>query len=88
MALMADCGTDIKPWADGPTVRALRLELVRAEFSKGYYADGDTPRKVRDAKSAALRRAVNAAVERVVVTVRELGDEHFVWLASTAGASP
>jgi hypothetical protein len=88
MALLVDCGVELKPWADGSTVRALRVELVRAEFCKSYYAEGDTPKKVQDAKRSAFKRAVDAAVERKVVVLREVGGEDYVWLAASPTDMP
>jgi AAA domain len=80
MRLLADCGIDLAPWADGPMVRALNLKMVRTEFLKSYYAEGDTPKKARDAKAAAFKRAIDIAIEKTAIVVREVGDEHFVWL--------
>ena len=86
LELLADCGVDLKPFADGPTVRALKVELVRAEFCKGYYAEGDTPKKVRDAKLSAFKRAIDTGIERKVIMLREIADEQFVWLAAAPTA--
>jgi hypothetical protein len=82
MGLMADCGIDLKPFADGPTVKALKLELVRAEFFKRRYADGDTVRAKQQAKRMAFQRAVEAAVDRGVIATREVGGVEYVWLTS------
>jgi hypothetical protein len=37
MNMLADCGSEQRPYADGPLVRAVDLELVRAEFYKSYH---------------------------------------------------
>jgi AAA domain len=82
MGLLADVGVEVRPWADGPTVRALKVELVKAEFCKGWYAEGDTPKRTRDAKRMAFKRAIDAAVDRRVIVLREVGGEDYVWLAT------
>jgi hypothetical protein len=82
MGLLADSGTDLRPWADGPTVRALNVDLVRAEFCKTWSVKGDTEKAKRDARSLAFRRALNDAVVKGFVVVRE----DLVWLASAAPA--
>jgi AAA domain/Bifunctional DNA primase/polymerase, N-terminal len=35
MTLLPDCGSDQRPYPDGPIVRAIDIELVRGEFYKG-----------------------------------------------------
>jgi hypothetical protein len=80
MALLADCGTDIRPFADGPVVRAIDEELVRAEFYKSYLADGDTEAKRAAARRKAFQRAVKDAQARNLVGVRVIDAVTFVWL--------
>jgi AAA domain len=82
MSLLAECGIELKPFADGPMVKALKLELVRAEFFKRRYADGDTERAKQQAKRMAFQRAVEAAVDRGVIATREVGGVEYVWLIS------
>jgi hypothetical protein len=40
MNLLVDCGEQIKPWSDGPAVRALKVKLVESEFHKAYLTTG------------------------------------------------
>jgi hypothetical protein len=82
MTLLVDQGANLHPFADGPRVRALKLDLVRTEFIKSWPADGDTEKARRDAKSLACRRAIEAATDKGVITVRELDGEEYVWLAA------
>jgi RecA-family ATPase len=80
MSMLVDQGIDLKPWADGPTVRALKMERVKAEFLKGYYVDGDTEAARTHAKRTAFQRTIDSAADKDVITVREIGGEDFVWL--------
>jgi hypothetical protein len=55
--LASDAATEQRPFADGPLVRAVDMELVRAEFYRRYPADGDIKAK-KAARRIAFRRAV------------------------------
>jgi hypothetical protein len=55
MAMLAEQGTDLRPWADGPSVRALRVDLVKAEFFKTHYADGETEKARQHARRMAFK---------------------------------
>src|SRR5262249_10887949 len=48
--LLSDCGEQIKPFADGPLVQALKLKLVENEFFKSYATTGDTNETKKKAK--------------------------------------
>ena len=87
MSMLVDQGVDLKPWADGATVRALKVEQVKAEFFKSYYTDGETTGIKQKAKRVAFQRAVELAVERGILAVREGDGEGHLWLAR-AGAAP
>jgi hypothetical protein len=86
MSLMIDAGAEIRPFADGPTVRALKVDLVQAEFSKRYFGGGETAGAKRRARWAAFQRAMNEAADRGVVVIREIDGEDFVWLAAAGPA--
>src|SRR5262249_13562616 len=58
MSMLVDQGVDLKPWADGATVHALKVEQVKAEFFKSYYTDGETAAVKQKAKQVAFQRAV------------------------------
>src|SRR5262249_11482388 len=83
MATLAD-GKDIQPFPNGPVVRACDLEVVRAEFSKQYPANGNARQKA-DARRKAFQRAVEDAQGRALVGVREVEGVQFVWLARPEG---
>jgi hypothetical protein len=76
MSILADCGEDIYPFADGPMVRAVKLDLVRAEFLKQSVADGS------DAKRMAFNRAIRGAQDKNLIVVREISGVQVMWLAS------
>jgi hypothetical protein len=79
MNVLVDHGSDQQPFADGPVVRAVDIEIVRAEFYKSYAADGD-PKQRQNAKRQAFNRAVRDAQERSLVCVREIGPITWIWL--------
>ena len=79
-------GIDIQPFLDGPTVRACSLDLVRAEFGKQYFADGDAKQKA-SIRRKAFKRAIDAAQAKGLVVMREINGTQMVWLAKAeAGA--
>jgi len=79
MATLADQGKDIAPFADGPTVRACDLEIVRAEFGKQYFADGN-PEQQAAARRQAFRRAIAMAQTSSLIAIREVAGAQFIWL--------
>jgi hypothetical protein len=64
-------------------VRALDAELVRAEFYKGYFAEGATPVAKQTARRQAFHRAVATAADKGVVVTRLVGEKTFIWLATS-----
>jgi hypothetical protein len=82
MKLLPDQGTDQRPWADGPTVRALKRDVIRTEFTKSWPATGETEKARRDARWHAYDRAVTEATDKELIVVREIGGEEFIWMAS------
>jgi hypothetical protein len=82
MNVLVDHGHDCAPFADGPTVRAVDIEIVRSEFYKSMVSDGDAATK-QAAKRQAFNRAVRDAQERSLIGVREVKDKTLVWLTTT-----
>jgi hypothetical protein len=80
MTLLADAGTDILPFADGPTVRAIKSETVRGEFYKQYATTDTDAKKQQEARSKAYRRAIHTAQQREVIAIRELDGIEWLWL--------
>jgi hypothetical protein len=83
MTLLADVGTDIIPFADGPKVRAIRSEIVRAEFYKQYPTTDADPKKRQEARKKAYQRVIRAAQQRELLSVRELDGVEWLWLTET-----
>jgi hypothetical protein len=81
MNMLADVGSQQRPYPDGPLVRAVDLELVRAEFYKSYPAVGNDEAKA-DTRQKAFRRAVNEASARGLIKTRDIGAVTFVWLTT------
>jgi AAA domain len=81
MNVLVDHGIDRRPFPDGPTVRAVNIDIVRTEFYKSYPADGDAKAK-QEARKKALQRAVKDAQERSLIGVREIEGVTYVWLAT------
>lgn len=80
MNVLVDHGSEQRPFPDGPTVRAVDLEIVRAEFYRSYPAEGDDKTK-RAARQKAFRRAIDSAHADNLISVREIGATTLVWLA-------
>ena len=62
---------------NGQQVRALKVDQVRGEFAKAYYADGATERAKQEAKRQAFNRALRGAIDAGAVIVRD----DRLWLA-------
>src|SRR5262249_12629320 len=80
LTLLPDCGEQIKPFANGPTVRALKLNLVEAEFLKSYAATADTEKAKKPAKQKPPRRPVAAAGNKL--PPRKLGGVDYIGLVN------
>ena len=82
MNLLVDQGTEQRIHADGPVLRTVNIEIVRAEFYRCYLADGDTEAKKAEARKKAFKRAVEDAQGRGVIGLWDLGTATVVWLAT------
>src|SRR5262249_9943030 len=72
MAVLVD-GQDVCPFTDGPLVRAVDVNVVRAEFEKQYVTHNDgTERQRKGARRMAFARAMKTAQTVNLVTVREV----------------
>ena len=86
MTTLADCGQNVRPFLDGPEVRACDIELVRTEFYRQCPADGGEKQKA-DARRKAFGRSVKDSIARGVVASREVDGVQFIWLATQGGAN-
>lgn len=74
MTLLATVGEQITPFADGPSVLAVKAELVRSEFYRQHASEQT------DSKRRAFDRAVSRAQERDLIGVREITGMKWLWL--------
>ena len=73
---LIDHGKPMRPFADGPAVKAVPLRLVRTEFYASYAAD------TTEAKKKVMRRQLDTAIARQLVGTREIGGTDHLWLIS------
>jgi hypothetical protein len=81
MNMLACCGSDQQPYADGPIVRAVDIGIIRTEFYKAYPADGDAKAK-QEVRRKAFGRAIKDAQARGLIGVRDIAATTFVWLST------
>jgi hypothetical protein len=79
---LADHGQEQRPFADGPMVRAVDAEHVRAEFYRLYPAEGDTEEKRQAARRKAFGRKMDGARERRLIGIAVSGSLTLVWDAT------
>ena len=79
MSTLAEHGKDCRPIEGGPIVRAVDVEIVRAEFYRSYPADGD-PKAKQDTRKKAFQRALKDAQATRLVGVRDVGGTTVMWL--------
>ena len=84
MTTLVDCGQNVRPFLDGPQVRACDIELVRTEFYRQWPADGTEQQKA-DARRKAFNRSIKDSIARGVVASRQVDGVQLIWLA-TQGA--
>ena len=80
--LAGDQASEQRPFADGPLVRAIDLDLVRAEFCRMYPALEGTPARKNATRRMAFHRAVTGAQGKGLVGIRDIGATTFIWLAA------
>jgi hypothetical protein len=86
MNMLADCGSEQQPYPDGPIVRAVDIEIVRAEFYKSYPATGDETAK-KEARRKAFTRSIADANHKRLIGTRDIGATTFVWLTNPTAPS-
>ena len=82
MNVLADHGTDQRPFLDGPAVRAVDIENMRKEFYASYPAEGTDKQK-----AAACRQAFNRSVRAAQTSPNFLlGNTSTRWICGRYGA--
>ncbi len=84
ISTVVDCGQIVRPFPDGPEVRACDLKHVRLEFYRQYPADG-SEQQIAEARRKAFYRSVKEAQARGVVGCREVDGVQLIWLATLEG---
>jgi hypothetical protein len=89
VAMLADAGSDVRPFANGPLVRACSLELVRAEFYKQYVVTDGTDQQKAQTRKKGFQRAIAAAQANGLIGIRLADDgTKLVWLTKPEGGVP
>jgi hypothetical protein len=78
MAKLAEHGVELSI-SDELTIRGIDQELVREEFYQQTLADGPQRHK-QDSRRKRFTRAINRAIERQLIGMREIGDITYLWL--------
>jgi hypothetical protein len=79
MAKLAEHGEELELTTGRPTVRGINQEVVREEFYQQTPADG-TERQKRDVRRKRFARAINRAIEKRLIGMREIGAVTWLWL--------
>lgn len=73
---MIDFGSKIRPYGNnGPEVKAVTRDKIRAEFCRSYTADNPA------AKRQAFKRLVDAAGAQSLIASQEIAGEDWIWFA-------
>ena len=87
MNVLADAGRDIRPFADGPVVRAVDLEVIRGQFYRGYPgAEGTDAKSKTAARQKAFARAITQAKNNELIGTWVIEGTTYVWLAAPTPA--
>jgi AAA domain len=86
ITILVDSGQTVRPFSDGPEVRACDIDLVRTEFYRQCPADG-TEKQKTDARRKAFGRSVKDSIARGVVASREVDGVQLIWLATQEGSN-
>jgi hypothetical protein len=82
MNAIMDGAASIRPFADGPLVRAVPVETVRDEFYKSYHNNDS------NAKRTEFNKQKAAGVENGFVTTREIDGVQMIWFCKTEPSEP
>jgi hypothetical protein len=82
MNAVMDGAESIRPFADGPLVRAVPVETVRNEFYKSYHNNDP------DAKRAEFNKQKRDGVGYGFVATREINGKQVIWFSKTEPSEP
>jgi hypothetical protein len=89
MNVLADQGKNMKPWANGPTVRAVDIEIIRPEFYRSYPAAEATDAADKaQARRKAFKRAIDDARAANLIGSWDVEGVTYVWLIDPVPPQP
>ena len=77
-----DAGVDIRPFVDGPLIKAVSAELVRARYYSRVAEkpkDDDTPEKLAERQRKSFNNAVKDLLDRELITAGIWNGERYLW---------
>jgi hypothetical protein len=81
MNVLVEHGKWIKPWANGPSVRAVDIEIIRPEFYRGYpAAEAADAKGKQGARQRAFHRGISDAKVANLIGSWEMEGVTYVWL--------
>ena len=85
MNVLVEHGKETKPWADGPIVRAVDIEIVRKQFYRAYPAAEATDQKSKgEARRKAFARSITDAKTGNLIGSWEIDGVTYIWLINPA----
>jgi hypothetical protein len=84
--LLLDAGVERRPFPDGPIVRMVKKEVVRAEFYKQYAADAEDEKQRQVARRQAFNRAIKDAQAVELIVIREIETAQYMWFGRNEGS--
>jgi hypothetical protein len=79
---LIEAGKDLRPYSDGPEVRAVTEEAIRLRYyTLAEEADpNETPGKLAERQRKSFRRSLNSAIKAVRLIAGERNGKRIVWL--------
>lgn len=77
--VILDRGENVRPFLDGPEVKAVDREIVRAEFYRCWPSDGATEKQRAEAKRKRFNSGEKDARTKGKIATGEIGTRDLVW---------
>ena len=80
---LIEAGRDLRPYSDGPEVRAVTEEAIRLRYYARLAEEADpdeTPDKLAERQRKSFRRSLNSAVKAMRLLAGERNGKRIVWL--------